>query len=184
MNTPHSLDTIRQSFTPLYSYQLPPWWQTTEGILIIVSGALILTAVIIGAIWYRWWYTPPLTLAQWCERELTALTTLLERRPLNYKRFFGAATFFFKQYLVHVYEWNVLDKTDDELWEFLQQKSEIPKKILPAIQELLSYAQIIKFADAQALAEKAEEAQEYLKIITRALQTPQAMAKIIRASSK
>jgi len=184
MNTHNSLDTLRQSFAPLYSYQLPAWWQTTEGIIISICGVLILGLIIAAAAWYRWWYTPPLTLPQWCTRELAALTVLLERRPINYKRFFGAATFFFKQYLVHVYEWNVLDKTDDELWDFLEHKPEIPKKILPAIQELLSYAQIIKFADTQALAEKAEEAQEYLKIITGALQTPQSVTKTIRTTSK
>jgi hypothetical protein len=183
MTTHNPLESLQQSFTPLYSYQLPAWWQTTEGIMLILGGIIIGSMIIAYALWYRWWYTPPLTLTQWCTRELAALTVLLERRPMNYKRFFGAATFFFKQYLVHVYEWDVLNKTDDELWEFLQHKPEIPKKILPATQELLSYAQIIKFADAQALAEKAEEAQEYLKLITGALQpTDPAMKKHIRKS--
>jgi hypothetical protein len=184
MNTPNTFETLQKSFAPLYSYQLPAWWQTSQGMMLIgisiVSGITLIGTLV----WYKWWYKPPLTLTQWCTKELAALTILLERNPRNYKRFFGAATFFFKQYLVHVYEWNVLDKTDDELWEFLQHKSEIPKKILPTIQELLSYAQIIKFADAHALAEKAEEAQEYLKIITGALQTPQSVTKTIRTTSK
>ncbi|MDQ5890462.1 MAG: hypothetical protein QG604_336 [Candidatus Dependentiae bacterium] len=160
---------LTESFTRLYSYQLPAWWQTTAGMLAIAAGVVALSLVIGGIVWYRWFYRPPLTLEQWAARELDALSTLLARQPVNYKRFFGAATFFFKQYLVRLHNWKVLDKTDDELWEFINGREEIPHNIRPAIKELLSYAQIVKFADAQALAEKAEEAQHYLGVVTQTL---------------
>ncbi len=168
MNTSPA-DTLEQTFVPLYSYQLPEWWQTTQGKVGIGMGMLILGVMIGYALWYRFWYKPPLTLEQWTARELQALKVLLERKPINYKRFFSAATFFLKQYLAKLYGWKVMDKTDDELWDFLETKTEIPPKLHPSIKELLSYAQTVKFADAQALAEKAEEAEHYLTLVTSTL---------------
>ncbi|MDQ5940440.1 MAG: hypothetical protein QG632_166 [Candidatus Dependentiae bacterium] len=162
--------SLADAFTPLYTYQLPAWWQTTQGMMIIGAGTILFTLVISFLVWYRYWYRPPLTLEQWSTQELKALGFLLSRQPINYKRFFGAATFFFKQYLVRLHGWKVLDKTDDELWDFVSGRSEIPAKLHPAIKELLSYAQVVKFADAQALAEKAEEAQHYLEMIISTLQ--------------
>ncbi len=162
--------SLVDAFTPLYTYQLPAWWQTTQGMMAISAGTVLLALVIGFLVWYRYWYRPPLTLEQWSTQELKALGVLLSRHPINYKRFFGAATFFFKQYLVRLHGWKVLDKTDDELWDFISSRSEIPAKLYPAIKELLSYAQVVKFADAQALAEKAEEAQHYLEMIIDTLQ--------------
>jgi len=168
MNT-NPADTLAQTFVPLYSYQLPAWWQTTQGMLIIAGGSAVTTLLIAYLVWYRFWYKPPLTLEQWKTRELQALKSLLKRHPISYKRFFGAATFFFKQYLVRLFGWKVVDKTDDELWDFISTKNEIPAKLHGPIKELLSYAQVVKFADAQALAEKAEEAEYYLTLITEQL---------------
>jgi hypothetical protein len=168
MNT-NPAETLAHTFTPLYSYQLPAWWQTTYGICGITAGGILVGLLVGYAIWYRFWYKPPLTLEQWTMRELNALKTLLNRHPINYKRFFGAATFFFKQYLVKLYGWNVMDKTDDELYEFIANQPHLPRSLHSPIKELLSYAQVVKFADAQALAEKAEEAEEYLKMLTKEL---------------
>jgi hypothetical protein len=165
MNT-NPADTLAQTFIPLYSYQLPAWWQTTQGMLIIVGSISLALLLIAYLVWYRFWYKPPLTLEQWKVRELQALKALLKRHPINYKRFFSAATFFFKQYLVKLFGWKVIDKTDDELWNFISTKNEISAKLHVPIKELLSYAQVVKFADAQALAEKAEEAEQYLSLIT------------------
>jgi len=169
MNAPQT--DLTELFKPLYSYELPAWWQTKAGVMIIIAGAVVTCALLSFLAWYRWWYKPPLTLEQWRDKEIEALGTLLNRHPVNYKRFFGAATFFFKQYLTRLYGWKILDKTDDELWRFIEQKNEIPKELHGSIQELLSYAQIVKFADAQALAEKAEEAQKHLTTITSSLRT-------------
>jgi len=177
MNQAAPTTSLAAAFAPLYTYELPAWWQTTEGIIIIAIGACALVAVLTFLVWYRYWYRPPLTLEQWSTQELKALGILLNRQPINYKRFFSAATFFFKQYLVRLYGWKVLDKTDDELWDFISKREEIPAKLHPAIKELLSYAQVVKFADAQALAEKAEEAQNYLEMIIEALQVEQTITK-------
>ena len=101
MNT-NPADTLAQAFVPLYSYQLPAWWQTTQGILIIAGVSTLALLLIAYALWYRFWYKPPLTLEQWKSRELHALKGLLKRHPISYKRFFGAATFFFKQYFKRI----------------------------------------------------------------------------------
>jgi|GEM_PF-2245425 len=175
MNTPQQGPTppdLQSFFTPLYSYQLPPWWQTPAGKCYIAGGITLAAACIAWLAWYRWWYKPPLTLPQWRAKELEALTALLTRQPVNYKRFFGAATFFVKQYLSKLYGWSLLDKTDDELWSFLQTKEEeFPPSLHEPIKDLLLSAQMVKFADADVLADKAALAQEHVATITHALYT-------------
>lgn len=161
-----SINQLAAVFSPLYSYKLPPWWKTPQGIAII-AGCLLLLILGAGAIaWYRWWYKPPLTLAQWRAQELKALSMLLAKNHIDHRRFFGATTFFLKQFLVKLYGWQVLDKTDDELWDFIQHTEGVPASLYPMIQELLSYAQLAKFADAQVIQEKAEEAGRHIDMIT------------------
>lgn len=165
-----SVNQLVEAFSPLYSYKLPAWWQTPGGIAAIGGGILAALLCLAVAAWYRWWYTPPLTLAQWRLQELKALASLLAKNQIDHRRFFGATTFFLKQFLLKMYGWHVLDKTDDELWDFIQKKeTEIPKDLHPALQDLLSYAQVAKFADAQAIKEKAEEAERGVASITQTL---------------
>lgn len=160
---PMTPETIANAFTPLYSYQMPAWWQTLQGTVVLTIGGSVLLLAIGYGVWYRWWYRPPLTLEQWRERELVALREILNDEPVNYKRFFGAATFFLKQYMLRLYGWQVLDKTDDELLVFVTAQKQVPKKIHAQIAELLSYAQMVKFADQAALAEKADDAFKCLR---------------------
>lgn len=154
---PMTPETLANAFTPLYSYQMPAWWQTPYGALVVMVGGVLLVLLVCYGAWYWWWYKPPLTLAQWRERELTAIACILEQEQVDYKRFFGAATFFLKQYMLRLYGWQVLDKTDDELMVFVAAQKQVPKKMHQQIADVLSYAQMVKFADQAALAEKAEE---------------------------
>lgn len=160
---------LAETFAPRYSYAMPAWWQTKQGGIIIIAAGIGLLALIALAVWYRFFYRPPLTLAQWRQRELRALQEMRSREVVNYKIFFGAVTFFLKQYLLRLYGWQILDKTDDELLGFLNQQKEIPASLRPRIEELLSYAQMVKFADQAALAERADEALTLLKLIVKSL---------------
>jgi len=166
---PQTAESLAELFKPLYTYKLPPWWQTTNGMLAIAAASLLLAALLAFGIWRRFFYKPPLTFAQWRNQELAALAVLLEKKHINHKHFFSVATFFLKQFLFKMYGWRVLDKTDDELWSFIETKTEIPASLHPALQELLSYAQLAKFADATVLKEKADEAQSHLAEVTDAL---------------
>ena len=165
-------DKLAQAFQPLYSYHLPAWWQTQQGVLMIAGIGVAVAALVCFFVWYRWFYHPPLTLAQWRQRELDALALMLTHDRVNYKHFFSATTFFLKQYLLRLYGWQVLDKTDDELLAIVATKQEVSKKLLPRIEELLSYAQMVKFADQAALAEKADEALRTVRTIVGSLQHP------------
>jgi hypothetical protein len=97
---------------------------------------------------------------------------MLTMSHVNYKFFFSAATFFLKQYLHRLYGWKVLDKTDDELLAFVKVHDEVPELIVKQVEELLSYAQMVKFADQAALAEKADEALTCLKMVVKRLRLP------------
>ena len=163
-------EKLAQAFKPLYSYQLPAWWQTKQGALILIVGGILAIGMLCFLAWYRWWYRPPLTLTQWRDRELESLAEMLTHDHVNYKRFFGATTFFLKQYLLRLYGWQVLDKTDDELLAIVATKEEVPESLVPRIHELLSYAQMVKFADQVALAEKADEALRTVRTIVGRLQ--------------
>jgi len=157
----------------LYSYQLPVWWQTKQGALTLLAGGMVLLVMLAVAVWYLFFYRPPLTLTQWRTRELQALSDMLEAPTVNYKRFFSATTFFLKQYLLRLYGWQVLDKTDDELMAFVATKREVPKKLLPRIEQLLCLAQMVKFADQQALASNADEALSCLDAVVGELKAPE-----------
>lgn len=163
-------ETLAKAFEPIYSYRMPVWWHTKIGILTLAGGGVLVLAMLAFLIWYRWWYQPPLTLEQWRERELRALRDMRGTPQVNYKSFFGAATFFLKQYLHRLYGWKVLDKTDDELLAFVSVQDEVPNVLLKQIEELLSYAQMVKFADQSALSEKADEAIICLKNVVKRLQ--------------
>ena len=82
--------------------------------------------------------------------------------------------FFLKQYLLRLYGWQVLDKTDDELLAIIATKKEISSKIIPRVEQLLSFAQMVKFADQNVLAEKADEGLRSIRLIIGSLQPPAA----------
>lgn len=159
----------------IYSYHLPPFYRTTKGMLII-GGCVVLAAALIGLL--VWWRTRkrPLTLKAWGQREVAALAKELRQDPVNYKRYFGAVTFFIKQYLHRLYDWPFIDKTDEEVKAFLVDKQEVPESLKGQFDELFSYAQMVKFADQAALAEKASDAQRILKNTLASLEVPQPTA--------
>lgn len=165
-------ETLAKAFEPIYSYRMPAWWHTKQGGITLIIGGVLLCGMLTFLAWYRWWYRPPLTLEQWRERELKALRDMRAMPKVNYKLFFGAATFFLKQYLHRLYGWKVLDKTDDELLAFVAVQDEVPELLVKQIEELLSYAQMVKFADQAALAEKADEALTCLRMVVKRLQIP------------
>ena len=139
------LETLTKAFQPVYSYRMPVWWQTKNGVLMLCGGLAILMGMLAFLAWYRWWYRPPLTLEQWRDRELRALRDMRAQSNINFKFFFSAATFFLKQYLHRLYGWKVIDKTDDELLAFVSVQDEIPERLVGQIEALLSYAQMVKF---------------------------------------
>jgi hypothetical protein len=149
---------LAKEFTPLYSFRMPPWWKTLPGILTITGMILVLIALIGFGIWYKWFYEPPLTFEQWHTKEFKALRSMLKKEQVNHKQFFGAVTFLFKQYLYRLYGWNVSGKTDEELWEFVVLRPEIDRSLHEPIKELLSYAQVVKFADQTELNKSTEQA--------------------------
>lgn len=165
------MNQLAQEFAPLYSYKLPAWWQTLPGLITIGALSVTLLVLVAVGVWYQWFYHPPLTLEQWHTKEFKALRALLAREQVNYKQFFGAATFVFKQYLLRLYGWNVLDKTDEELWTFVTMRPEIPVALHEPIKKLLSYAQMVKFADESALAESTNKALDTLEEIVNTLRS-------------
>lgn len=168
-------EQVRASdFEALYGYYLPSFWQTTTGMVVLAAGTLLL-AVVAVFVWWRIWGRPkPMTLARWAKRELAALKAELAKDDdkINYKRFFGAVTFFIKQYLFRLYSWQILDKTDEEVKAFVEDKQEVSKAMRLQFEELFSYAQMVKFADKSALHDKAEDALRIAKQVVKELKPP------------
>jgi len=162
---------MNESVVAIYSYELTSFWQTSAGIGIIVGIIIVATGFIAGALWYRK-RRQPLTLRAWAEREIEEIARSTDAESVNYRVFFGKVTFFIKQYLVRLYAWPVLDKTDSELLAFVEDKQEIPKKLQTQFSELFSYAQMVKFAGEDALRERAQDAIRILRQVVETLLVP------------
>lgn len=163
-----------KDFSAVYGYYLPSFWQTTAGMLTMAGIAFAVAAVLVF-IWWRVCRRPkPMTLSRWAKRELAALKAELAKDDdkVNYKRFFGAVTFFIKQYLFRLYAWQILDKTDEEVKAFVEDKQEVSKAMKLQFEELFSYAQMVKFADKSALHEKAEDALRIATQVVKELKAP------------
>lgn len=161
-------------FKALYGYAIPSFWQSTLGVVIVVASIVTIVALLY-LVWWRFWGQPqPMTLSLWAKRELAALKAELakDEDKVNYKRFFGAVTFFIKQYLFRLYQWQILDKTDEEVKAFVEDKQEVSKAMKQQFEELFSYAQMVKFADKSALHEKAEDAMRIATQVVKELKPP------------
>lgn len=173
-----------KDFQALYDYCLPSFWQSGTGIALIAGGALALCGTLVFVWWRLWGRTRPMTLSLWAKRELAALKAELakEEDKVNYKRFFGAVTFFIKQYLFRLYGWQILDKTDEEVKVFVEDKKEVSAAMKQQFEELFSYAQMVKFADKSALHEKAEDAMRITTQVVKELKPPKDEAKKRKSS--
>jgi len=155
----------------IYSYELPPFYATTLGMLIIAAVVLVGGGALYALIRFLR-RERPLSLQQWAMKEAEALSAELAKENVDYKRYFGAVTFFAKQYMQRLYGWQLIDKTDSEVSVFIAQQAEVSKSLRDEIAQLFSYALEVKFADQQALQSNADHAQTVVRQIIDELKPP------------
>lgn len=139
-------------FYDIYDYYTIPFWQTTW--FMICMGLLIacMIAVVIFVMLRKKKQQLPW---EWAEQQLQELSSMPRVDKNDYKKFYFALTAIIKGYLNRRYQWNLADKTDEELITWLNEQNFDPE-IITTLQALADGALSIKFANADALKTQAE----------------------------
>lgn len=142
-----------------YDYYYIPFWQTRGFVLLFI--AFVLLCVVVGGMWYylrfraRDAVLKQLTPGQWALQKLSQLSPEQCASPEAFKKFYFDLTNIVKVYLHKRYGWPVLDKTDNELLEFVQ-KNQFDRALVKDLRTVFSGALYIKFAGQDALRTQAE----------------------------
>ena len=87
--------------------------------------------------------------------ELGKLTPKDYETKEEFKAFYFSITIIIKNYFQKQFVWQVLEKTDNELIEYLKNRS-FEQKLTSELKQVLQGSLLIKFANAQTLREQAE----------------------------
>lgn len=147
-------------FYEIYDYYTVPFWHTTWFMVIIAFFIIALIGIIFFIIRRKKTISPSI----WLEREVKKLNISSLQHKNDFKAFYFTLTHIIKVYLVRRYSWKVMDKTDDELVEFLERK-QCDLVVIQAVQKIVTCAQSIKFANVDALRSEAEESLDDVKLI-------------------
>jgi hypothetical protein len=145
-------------FYEIYEYYYQPLWTTKPfKISILIIALTLLVTVIFFTVRYFIKKKQLAALFPW-EWALVKLQKLLPQNcstKNDFKKFYFELTFIIKNYLQKRYDWNTLDKTDQELIIYLENKN-FDKPLLNNLKQMMEGAMEIKFANEYALKTQAE----------------------------
>ena len=145
-------------FYDIYDFIYIPVWKTNTFITImIILGAILF--LITGYIIYKKYKTEvitPLTPQEWALGELTKLDPMKYEKKEDFKKFYFTLGNIYKKYLKKAHKWDVLEKTDQELLDFLREKA-VQENHVVIIEKVFTGSLLIKFANAEALKAQAQE---------------------------
>lgn len=135
-----------------------PFWKTNA----FIATLIVLLIAILGTIGFILWrkykknkqLKVVLTPTEWAVQQLTSLTPESYEKKEEFKHFYFEMAQITKKYLFKKFHWEVLEKTDQELIPYLQEKQFEPAQT-KKLETVLEGSLLIKFADAQALREQA-----------------------------
>lgn len=130
-------------FHDIYDYYYQPFTQTFLFKILILLGIFIFVSIIVYVIIRRKKRT--VSSWEWALKEIDSLDLTSCKTKKDFKRLYFALTEIIKQYLYKRYGWKTLNKTDEELINYLtDQKFDIT--LLASLQKMLEGAVWIKFA--------------------------------------
>ncbi|MBU1008313.1 hypothetical protein KKA53_04535 [Candidatus Dependentiae bacterium] len=147
------------TFYDIYDYIYTPFWQTKHFLVLLAS--ILAIACLIGIFfWIRHvknknQIKPTITPWESALRELRALTPHTYETKEEFKKFYFTITRIIKKYFEKQFSFDVIDKTDDELIDYLQSKN-LDTKQIQKLKIVLNGSLLIKYANAQALREQAQ----------------------------
>ncbi|MFA5306558.1 MAG: hypothetical protein WC365_03850 [Candidatus Babeliales bacterium] len=140
-------------YEEIYDFYTPPFWQTTW---FYVSVALFAALLIgLGIYLFIRVRTKPLSAWEWALRELRATTPLRCNTKEDFKKFYFHLTAITKMYLHRRYSWDIDDRTDLELVQFLEQQA-FDRDTIQMLQKVAEGALWVKYANMDALKSQAE----------------------------
>jgi len=156
MNT-HNNET---KFYDIYDYLYMPFWRSTTFFILL----MILSAVISGMGAYflvkymrkKSKKEPQIPPWEWALKLFKTLTPGTYETKDQFKLFYFKLTQITKKYLEQRFEWDLMEKTDNEMIECLKTK-QCNEKIINSLEEVLQGSLLIKFANAEALREQAQK---------------------------
>lgn len=140
-------------FHDIYDYNVIANWYDHITLSIIIM-ILIIFFIISLFIWYR--YRKNLTPWDLALLDLSKQHPSACKSKQDFKKLYFHLTFIIKNYLHSRYQWAIIDKTDQELVEWLEEK-QCAKNIIDTIKKISNDAIWIKFANVEALLSQAEE---------------------------
>jgi hypothetical protein len=149
----------KTQFYDIYDYIYVPFWQTRAFIITMLLLFALLTAIsIFLIIRYRRKRQKEKPVPPWT----LTLEKLEKLHPQNYqtkeefKLFYFSITSVMKRYIQKRFSHNVIEKTDEELIDYLQQNN-FDLTFISQLDGILQGSLFIKFANAQALREQAQK---------------------------
>jgi hypothetical protein len=140
------------NFYEIYDYYAPPFWQTTW--FIVLMSIIVLTTVFILFFMYRARKKIP----SWTTalQKLEFLRTSKLQTQSDFKLFYINLTSIIKNYLHERFGFTILDKTDDELVNWLESQHFDPI-LLETLKKITGDAVLVKFAKLETLAQNAQD---------------------------
>lgn len=146
-------------FYDIYDYIYVPFWKTTTFVIILATVLTIICTICLYFLVKRARnksrITPAITPGEWALGELKKLTPQKYQTKEEFKLFYFELTRITKEYLEKQFSIDVVEKTDEELIAHLQAHN-FPQNFIQKLETVLRGSLLIKFANAQALREQAQ----------------------------
>jgi hypothetical protein len=148
-------------FYDIYGYVHTPFWKTK----IFITSMLVISTILIALLSYVLYKQykkrqaekkPELQPWQKAIEMLKKLTPEKYETKEKFKKFYFQISHIFKSFLQEQFGWDVLEKTDDELINFLREKN-FDENLVKNLKSILEGSLLIKFANEQALKEQARK---------------------------
>lgn len=147
-------------FHDIYDYYYEPFFQTILGKLVILLLVALITSLITYLIIHRKRKKIPAWL--WALQQIDQLNKKKCSNKKEFKSFYFSLTSIIKQYLSKRYSWKTMDKTDEELTNYLKEQRFDPE-LLQVLGKMLQGASWVKFAGEDVIKTQAEKDLEQAK---------------------
>ena len=158
-------------FYDIYEYYSTPYWQKPW----FYVSAIFLVGLLIGLLVFYIWFKRRHLMApwDWAFNELARLSKKSLQTKDDIKRYYFELTRIIKTYLAKRYDWNIYNKTDDELVMFLEEKK-FNADLIAMLKKTAEGAQWIKFANETALKAQIDQDLQTVKTLIEQTRNPDA----------
>ena len=146
-------------FYDIYDYLYIPFWQTTTFFVIMLCLLLVASGIgvyfLVKHLRKKAAKVPEIMPWEWALGELKKLAPGRYETKDEFKQFYFELTRIAKLYLQKRFEWDLVEKTDNQLISYLKAQK-CNKNVITSLESVLQGSLLIKFANAQALREQAQ----------------------------